>query len=118
MDCDHLVGGTRPRVDATVLLVKAKQSSAPTFYPIVTPLLLQHQSAVDQLFQGIVGWLSNLKQDPMEQGEVMHFTNELSHAHLVTERRPIAQWDCYERAVDTLQSSCANLKLHQVGVLV
>ena len=80
-------------------------------------LYLQHQSAVDQLFQGIVGWLRNLQQDPVEQGVVMHFTSDLSYDDLVVERRPITQWDCYEQAVDTLRSSCANLKLHQVKVV-
>ena len=70
---------------------------------------------MDGLFQGIVGRLRNQQQNLMEQGEVMHFTNELSYDDLVVERRPITQWDCYEQAVDTLVSSCASLKLPEVN---
>ncbi|KAK7104379.1 hypothetical protein V1264_019109 [Littorina saxatilis] len=75
--------------------------------------LMAHYTAVDGLFQSLVGWMEKNSMRWYPAGGMLTFRRELSYKTLAKERRPITQWGCYEQAVDELANSCQNLKLHQ-----
>lgn len=79
-------------------------------------VMFQHYTAVDGLFQSLVGWMEKNSMRWYPAGGMLTFRRELSYKTLAKERRPITQWGCYEQAVDELANSCQNLKLHQVKI--
>lgn len=75
--------------------------------------LMDHNSAVEQLFADIVVWLNKEARLAQGQNSVQRFTQLVSFSDLLTERRRISNWDCYTSAISALKYSCAKLHLTQ-----
>nr|WIM48522.1 asparaginyl endopeptidase [Conus monile] len=75
--------------------------------------LMEHNAQVDELFKGIVEWLSRKVGVTRWSDNVLRFDAEQTYSAVQNERRDISQWECYEHVLDTLISACPKLKLTQ-----
>jgi len=77
--------------------------------------LINHHSAVDQLFADTVEWL-NKEAQLVHRGKnsgVQSFSQVMTLTDMQAERRPITNWACYSSAIQALKYSCSNLRLTQ-----
>ncbi|XP_076455271.1 legumain-like [Babylonia areolata] len=75
--------------------------------------LIERNAQIDQLFVDMMKQLESRETGGELSSNLLLFRAEVTYVSLKSERRDITQWECYERAVDTLMESCPKLDLPQ-----